>query len=126
MIIIGQDTVSTETGRDGAYNVSKISAGSFSVRISAFGYEDFNAGYTFAEKERHKRLGVIRLKQSSRTLKEVVISGKANPVRFMQDTVEYNAAAFSVNEGDNVADLIKQLPGIQLDDEYNVSVTINP
>jgi hypothetical protein len=126
LIIVDKDTLSTETDEEGRFSLSKINAGRFSVRVSAFGYEDFNAGYTFAEKERHKRVGVIPLKQSSRTLKEVVISGKANPVRFMQDTVEYNAAAFSVNEGDNVADLMKQLPGIEVDDEYNVTVTNKP
>jgi len=57
----------------------------------------------------------------ARTLKEVVIKGKPTPVRIMQDTIEYNAAAYQVLEGDNVADLLKQLPGLEVDDEYNVT-----
>ncbi|MES2455792.1 MAG: TonB-dependent receptor [Bacteroidota bacterium] len=125
-IIIAKDTLTTETDQYGDFSLSKINAGSFSIRITAFGYEEFNAGYTFAEKERHKRLDPIRLKQSSRTLKEVVIKAKVNPVRFMQDTVEYNAAAFSVQEGDNVSDLMKQLPGMEVDDEYNVKTGNKP
>jgi len=126
LVIIDKDTLNTETDQYGSFSVSKINAKSFSLQISTFGYLDFKAGYTFGEKERHKRLNAIELKMSSRTLKEVVINAKANPVRFMQDTVEYNAAAFSVNEGDNVADLMKQLPGMEVDDEYNVKVTGKP
>lgn len=59
--------------------------------------------------------------QKARTLKEVVIKGKPNPIRVMQDTIEYNAAAYQVLEGDNVADLLKQLPGLEVDDGYNVT-----
>ena len=59
--------------------------------------------------------------KKAHTLKEVVIKGKPNPVRVMQDTIEYNAAAYQVLEGDNVADLLKQLPGLEVDDGYNVT-----
>lgn len=126
LIIIDKDTLKTETGQEGNFSISKINAETFSVQVSTFGYQDFNARYTFGEKEKHKRLDAIKLKMSSQTLKEVVINARANPVRFMQDTVEYNAAAFQVNEGDNVADLMKQLPGMEVDDEYNVKVTDKP
>ncbi|WP_166664888.1 TonB-dependent receptor [Pedobacter metabolipauper] len=120
MIIADQDTLGTETDDDGNFSISKISAAKFSVKVSILGYQDFTAGYTFTEKEKHKRLGNIIIKMSSNMLKEVVISAKPNPIRFMQDTIEYNAAAFQVNEGDNVADLIKQFPGIEVDEDYNV------
>jgi len=125
-IIIDKDTLSTETDKYGDFSLSRINADSFSIRIAAFGYEEFTAAYTFAEKEKHKRLGAIRLKLSSRTLKEVVIKAKVNPVKFMQDTVEYNATAFSVRDGDNIADLLKQLPGIEVDKDYNVKTGNKP
>ncbi|RYG10721.1 MAG: TonB-dependent receptor, partial [Chitinophagaceae bacterium] len=100
-----------------------INANSFSIRIAAFGYEQFTAAYTFAEKEKHKRLGAIRLKLSSRTLKEVVIKAKVSPVKFMQDTVEYNATAFSVRDGDNIADLLNVLPSDAIE---KIEVMTNP
>ncbi|WP_262709993.1 outer membrane beta-barrel protein [Pedobacter frigoris] len=120
MIITGKDTLTTQTDDDGNFSMSKINADKFSVQVSMLGYHGLKAEYTFAEKEKHKRLEVFTLKMSSQMLKEVVIKGKPNPVRIMQDTVEFNAAAFQVNEGDNVADLMKQFPGMEIDENYNV------
>ncbi len=120
MIILDKDTLTTQTDDDGNFSMSKINADKFSVQVSMLGYYGLKADYTFTEKEKHKRLEAFMLKMSSQMLKEVVIKGKPNPVRFMQDTVEFNADAFQVNEGDNVADLMKQFPGMEIDENYNV------
>lgn len=119
-LIIGNDTIKTITDEYGGFSFSKINADRFVLRLSTVGFHHFEAEYSFSEKERHKRLGNIELRPTSQTLDEVVIKGKPNPIRFMQDTVEYNAGAFNVEEGDNVADLIKQFPGLEIDGDYNV------
>lgn len=125
-VIAGKDTLTVITDQDGNFNFTKINVGRFSLQVIAIGYQDFKSAYSFAENEKHKQLDPIRLKMSSQTLKEVVIRAKPNPIRFMQDTVEYNAEAFRVNDGDNVADLMKQFPGIEIDDDYNVKVLDKP
>jgi len=124
--IAGKDTLTAPTDEDGNFSFPKIIADGFSLQVTAMGYEDFKSSYSFAEKEKHKRLDAIILKVSGQALKEVVIRAKPPPIRFMQDTVEYNAAAFRVNEGDNVADLLKQFPGLEVDDQYNVTVGDKP
>ena len=115
-----KDTLTTQTDEYGTFSFSKINTGKFSIEISHVSYKISRAEYTFTEKERHKKLGEIILKPADRMLDEVVITGKPNPIRFMKDTVEYNAAAFRVTEGDNVADLIKQFPGMEVDAAYKV------
>lgn len=119
-IILAKDTMTTQSDEYGAFSFSKINEEKFTLEISNIGYLPYKATYSFAEKEKHKRLNNLILKPSSQMLNEVVITAKPNPVRFMQDTTEYNAAAFRVNEGDNVADLIKQFPGMEVDDQYGV------
>ncbi|MES2429211.1 MAG: TonB-dependent receptor [Bacteroidota bacterium] len=125
-IIAGKDTLITPTDQDGNFSLSKINADRFSLQVIAIGYQDFLSDYSFTGKEKHKRLDAISLKLSGRALKEVVVRAKANPIRFMQDTVEYNAAAFRVDEGDNIADLMKQFPGMEIDDGYNVKIMDKP
>jgi hypothetical protein len=125
-VITGKDTLTMITDQDGYFSFPKINAERFSLQVIAPGYQDFKYSYSFTEKEKHKRLDAIRLKMSGNTLKEVVIRARPIPIRFMQDTVEYNAAAFRVDEGDNVADLMKQFPGMAIDDEYNVKVMDKP
>ena len=126
LLIMDKDTLTTQTGDDGKFSFSKINVQNFSLKVSAMGYQGFLASYSFKDKETNKQLDAVRLSVSSLTLKEVVIKAKPNPVRFMRDTVEYNAAAFRVEKGDNVADLIKQLPGMVVDEEYNVKVMDKP
>ncbi|RYZ31240.1 MAG: hypothetical protein EOP49_39305 [Sphingobacteriales bacterium] len=72
------------------------------------------------EKGRETDAGQIILRANTLMVQEVEIKGKVNPVRVMQDTVEFNAAAYRVDEGDNVSDLLKQLPGLEVDENYNV------
>lgn len=119
MLIIGTDTLHTTSNSDGYFNFSKIKAATFLIDIKVLGYQTFSRSYSFG-KEKQLELKDINLKFSSNTLKEVVIKAKPNPIRIMQDTIEYNAAAYQVLEGDNVADLLKQFPGLEIDDEYNV------
>ncbi|WP_285008449.1 outer membrane beta-barrel protein [Pedobacter faecalis] len=120
LLISEKDTLKSITDSEGYFSFSKITVNKFSLEISSVAYQKVSFEHSFTEKERHKRLEPIELKPSNQMLKEVVIKGKPNPVRFMQDTVEFNAEAFQVLEGDNVADLIKQFPGMEVDDQYNV------
>jgi hypothetical protein len=119
-LVSENDTLSTQTDDYGIFSFTRLNAATFTLEIAHVGYLADKSSYSFQEKEKHKKIKEVILKPSNRMLDEVVITGKPNPMRFMKDTVEYNAAAFRVNEGDNVADLIKQFPGMQVDAQYGV------
>lgn len=119
LLINQKDTISTKTDNDGQFNFSKVKSENFTLSVSIIGYYDFKQDYTFGKKK-HLDIEDIKLKMASNMLKEVEVKAKPNPIRIMQDTVEYNAAAYQVFDGDNVADLIKQFSGIEVDDDYNV------
>lgn len=119
MLIVGKDTLRATTDADGVFKFSKINADQFSLKVTITGYKEFASSYSLG-KEKQLDIKGIELKFSSNMLKEVVIKTKPNPIRIMQDTIEYNAAAYQVLDGDNVADLMKQFPGLEIDDEYNV------
>ena len=118
LLITDKDTLRTTTDDYGYFNFSKVKTASFSVTVKMIGYQEFSGSYTFG-KEKELEIKGIQLKFAGNMLKEVLIKGKPNPIRVMQDTVEYDAAAFQVFEGDNVADLLKQFPGLEIDEEYN-------
>ena len=62
----------------------------------------------------------IILKSESNTLKGVTIVG-VNPVTLKEDTVEYKASAYKVRENAPVEDLIKKLPGVDVDVNGNIT-----
>lgn len=119
VLITGTDTLRSATDNEGYFSFSKIKSESFSLSISSMGYQGYSNTYTFG-KNKHLEIAAIELKYTPNMLKTVEIKGKPNPIRIMQDTIEYNAGAYQVLEGDNVADLMKQFPGLEVDDEYNV------
>ncbi len=65
-------------------------------------------------------VGQIRMQESETKLDEVVVQ-ETIPVTVKQDTIEYNAAAFRTAKNTNVEDLLKKLPGIEVDNDGNIS-----
>jgi hypothetical protein len=57
----------------------------------------------------------------SRLLKEVLIKGTVAAIKIKGDTTEYNAKAFVIQPNSKVEDLLKQLPGIQVDKDGKIT-----
>ncbi len=64
----------------------------------------------------------LSLKHNDRLtqLNEVVISGEKIPIRVKGDTLEYNAGSYKVKPNAVVEDLLRKLPGVQVDKEGNI------
>lgn len=120
LLIHQKDTLSTQSDTEGLFNFKQIKTESFTLSVALMGYQTFKQQYVFGKK-RNLNINDITLKLTTNMLKEVVIKTEPNPVRVMQDTIEYNVAAYKVFDGDNMADLIRQFPGIEVDDDYNVT-----
>jgi hypothetical protein len=65
-------------------------------------------------------LGKIKLKLITKELYEVVIKTAKAPISIKGDTIEYDARKFKVPPGSSVEDLLKKLPGFQIDGEGNI------
>lgn len=56
------------------------------------------------------------------SLDEAIVTGSAPPIRIKTDTLEFNASSFKVRPDANVETLLKQLPGVEIDDEGKITV----
>ncbi|MFN8303827.1 MAG: carboxypeptidase-like regulatory domain-containing protein [Saprospiraceae bacterium] len=65
----------------------------------------------------------IKLTPIGMPLREVVVRAEAMPVVVRSDTIEFNAASFSDSTEFSVEDLLKKLPGIQVNE--NGIITLN-
>ena len=66
-------------------------------------------------------LQVVNMKPISQMLMEVVIKAAKAPLRIKGDTVEYDASTFKVPTGSTVEDLLRRLPGLEVDADGNIS-----
>ncbi len=60
-------------------------------------------------------LGTVLLPHESLSLDAAVVSAKADPVTVKGDTVVYNAAAFPVAEDADLDELLKKIPGLEVE-----------
>ncbi|WP_344728340.1 outer membrane beta-barrel protein [Corallibacter vietnamensis] len=66
-------------------------------------------------------LSKIALAVSDNALDEVVIKSAA-PVTIKKDTLEFNVSSFKTKKDATVEDLLKQLPGVEVDEEGKIKV----
>jgi hypothetical protein len=65
--------------------------------------------------------GIITVEPIASILMEVVIKSAKAPLFIHGDTVEYDARLFKVPPGSTVEDLLRRLPGIDIDESGNIS-----
>ncbi len=66
-------------------------------------------------------LETINLSISTDALDEVIIKSRA-PITIKKDTLEFNVASFKTKKDANVEDLLKQLPGVEVDETGKITV----
>ncbi|MFD2144759.1 outer membrane beta-barrel protein [Mucilaginibacter antarcticus] len=115
------DSTTLATDVDGKFNFSNIKGTKIKLYISSFGYEAVIKNYSFSPDD-NKAFVIppITLKGESRTLKEVTIVG-VNPIKFKEDTIDYKISAYPVRENAPVEDVLKKMPGVEVDAAGNVT-----
>jgi len=116
---LGDSTVRV-TGIDGKFTFAGIKANKITLTISSIGYQGVIKHFTFANDDKPLNVGAVILKTTSKMLSGVTIVG-INPVVLKEDTTQYSAAAYKVRDNAPVEDLVKKLPGVDVDADGNVS-----
>lgn len=103
----------------GGFEVKGLVWGEYDVTISYSGYKDFVKKLTFASDKAVIDLGSVILERSADMLDEVVVTDNV-PIRVKGDTIQYKADMFKTKPNATAEDLLKKLPGVQVDKEGNV------
>lgn len=105
----------------GHFSVSAPANGAYLLKISSVAYKT-----SFIEVNirngNSRELGTIALVPDAIVLKEAVVTGQAARVTVKEDTFVYNAAAYHTPEGSVVEELVKRLPGAQIDDDGKITM----
>ena len=91
--------------------------------ISSVGYETYKRELSITKEQLD--IGIVKLNFSVESLDEVILKSRA-PITVKKDTLEFNVASFKTKKDANVEDLLKELPGVEVDDEGNIKVNGKP
>ena len=107
------------TGMGGDFAIKGIQRGSYLLQAAYIGHRTYYKNIEIPYE--NDELGAIILAPLPEELAAVQITGERIPLKVTQDTLEYDARAFKSAPDDNVEDLLKKLPGIDVDRSGNIT-----
>jgi hypothetical protein len=110
----------TRSDKAGHFTFQKLSSGKFIVMVTHPAYADYFDRVEVTNGA-PADLGTISLTLRSQLLQEVVVQHKLGAIRIKGDTTEYVADSFKLGAGATVEDLLKKLPGIQVDKDGKIT-----
>lgn len=110
----------TRSNEDGVFELKNQTAGEYLLRCTYFGYQNFQRHIRLEGTATEVDLGILPMTPKSQLLDAVEITGQANPVTIKNDTIEFNAASFKVKDNAMVEDLLKKLPGVEVERDGTV------
>jgi len=109
----------TRTELDGSFAFRKVPMGKYLVKTTYVGYIPLTVNATSPD-GKDVNLGTLKMTELAAELMEVVIKAAKAPIKMNGDTIEYDASTFQVPEGSSVEELLKQLPGIEVDTDGSI------
>lgn len=104
----------TRTTSKGTFDMSLPDTGNYSILYSHPTFADYNESIYTKSTNDTIPSREIELYSRAKMIKEVIIRGNGS-IRFKGDTMVYVADSFKVGQDANVEDLLKKLPGIEVD-----------
>ncbi len=103
---------SVRSTSEGKFEFNNISNGQYILLVSYPKYADFIDRVELSNQDRD--LGQVPLLTSFYLMKEIVIKNAAAAIRIKGDTTEFTADSFRVNPNADVQELLRKMPGFQV------------
>ena len=112
----------TVSANNGQFTLKGVRPGNYLLNISFVGFDPIYKTIRVTGKENPLKTGKLELSDASIRLAEAVVVGKAPEVSFRNDTIEYNADSYKLTEGSVLEDLLKKMPGVEVDSDGKITV----
>lgn len=106
---------------DGTFGIENLPKGKFILMVTYPGYADYIEDFGLDSLKKTLDFGHLNMTLKATLLAGVIIQGKAAAIKIKGDTTEYNAGSFTIQPNSKVEDLLKQLPGIQVDKDGKIT-----
>lgn len=100
----------TRTDKNGEFELKNIAAGRYTLMITYPGYAEY---VDVIEVNKDENIGQISMLTKAVALQNVIVRG-GGAIRMKGDTLAFIADSFKVKDGASVEDLLKKLPGFQV------------
>ena len=109
------------TNIDGKFSFRGLGKGKYILEVSYLGYKTKYEDFRITTASQKLSLDSVKMASNTIVLKEAEVVGVKTEVKVMQDTVEYNADSYKVQPNAVVEDLLKRLPGVEVDADGKIT-----
>jgi len=106
---------------NGSFNINKLNKGKYLLLVTYPGYADYTDNFSLDSAKTSVDFGKIAMILKSRLLADVLVKGEVTAIKIKGDTTEFNARAYKIQPNDKVEDLLRQLPGIEVDKDGKIT-----
>jgi hypothetical protein len=110
------------TDESGIFNMTDITKGKFRLQITYIGFGTLEKTVELTPQQKVLDLGLIKMLQEGAMLDAVTISAQYVPIKITKDTLEFTAEAFKTQPNAVVEDLLKKLPGVEVEADGTIKV----
>ena len=105
---------------EGVAQIVKVKKGTYVLKAELMGYNPHSQEIAL---NKDLDLGEIKLTEDVKVLDAASVSAVGNPIVVKKDTIEYTASSFKTSDNDMLEELLKKLPGVEV--EADGSITAN-
>ena len=109
------------TNNNGRFSL-EARPGKYVLKVSFVGYTPYMKEMQLTSSKATVNVGKIALGTDAVMLSEAVVTAEAPPVTVSGDTLGYNASAYRTSEGAALEELVRKIPGAEVDDDGNVKL----
>lgn len=113
--------VGNVTNNNGVFSIA-ARPGKYVLRVSFVGYLTQDKPLQLTANKPTVNIGTLALPTDAIMLGEAVIVAEAPQVTVSEDTIGYNASAYRTPEGAMLEELVKKLPGAEIDEDGNIKI----
>ncbi len=107
---------------EGVFEFGKIAKGNYMVLVSYQGYARDSVKFIVKEKDSATMNFEIRMQLLESSLLQVVVQARIPPAIVKNDTIAFNAGSYPSPPNSTVEDLLRKLPGVEIDKDGNVTM----
>lgn len=110
----------TRSNKDGKFEINNVSASPIILLVTYPAFADYFETIDLSGNNKVD-VGNIKLTLKSKLLEDVMVRSKIAAIRLKGDTIEYKADSFKVSAGASVEEMLRKLPGLQVDKDGNIT-----
>ena len=113
------------TDERGAFRVSGLENGNYTLTISFMGYKTLKRNFTISDEKKMVSYGRLYMSEDAKMLNEVTVTGQRSSMKLEVDRKSFDVSQQIINAGGAAADVLENIPSVEVDNDGNISLRGN-